>query len=202
MSSTSTSAKRPYVRLTPAAWAEIVAKWQSGEFTLAQLSHGYHVTTRAIQSHLAKNKIEKGSQAKVIAAKVKAEVFKATLPEVEATVDRAIAIRERAYNHAVVIEDQIIATLKSAADDPSTVFAASATIKMLGVAAQSLERLHTLKRAACGIGADDAGDGELPVLTILDLTADEIADLQRQDDEDDPGNLVTDDADTDLVTLE
>lgn len=198
---TSTSTKRSYVRLTPAQWAEIEAHWQSGEATLAQLSAQYGVTTRAIQLRVAKHGIVKGSEAKVVAAKIKAKVFAETLPGVEDTAERALDIRERTYRNALVIEGMILDRLEGAAADPTTTFAASAAIKMLSNAAQALERLHTLKRTALGITDDDAINAELPVLEIHDLTADEIADLQRNED-DDPGDLVADDADTDLVTLD
>ncbi|KQT77980.1 hypothetical protein [Methylobacterium sp. Leaf466] len=181
-----TAPTRKYARLAPSIWAEIVAQWETGEFTLEQLSHQHGVTVRGIQMHLAKNKVTKGSQAKVVASKVMARVYEETLPDVDATVQRAIDTRETAYRNAVAIENMIIERLEGAAADPGTTFAAASAIKMLGIAAAALERLHGLKRAALGLNDDSLIDDDLPTLQIQDLSAEEITEMHRNQHEDDP----------------
>ncbi|WP_156648440.1 hypothetical protein [Methylobacterium sp. Leaf108] len=179
------ASKRGYTKPSPAQWAEIVAQWETGEFTLAQLSHQHGVTVRGIQMHLAKHKITKGSQAKVVAANVMAKVYEETLPDVDATVQRAIDTREAAYRNAVAIENMILERLQGAAADPTTTFAAASAIKMLGIAAAALERLHGLKRAALGLNDDNLIDDDLPTLQIQDLSVEEIAEMHRNQHEDD-----------------
>lgn len=191
--------KKPYVRLSPAAWAQVEAEWQSGEFTLAVLADKHGVTTRAIQLHIAKRGIVKGEAAKAIALDVKARVFAATLPDADAAADRALRIREATFRNAEIVEAMILERLEGAAADPTTTFAASAAIKMLANAAQALERLHALKKTALGLGDDDHLNADLPTLALIDLSAEEITELQGDDDDD--VKMYDEIEDTEIVSL-
>lgn len=187
----STTEKRAYARLSPTTWAEIDALWSTGEPTLAELADRYGVTTRALQSHFSKRGVVKGSAAKALATKITERVLTAALPDEDATTQRALEVRESAYANAVMIEAMIVDRLRTAAADPTTTFATSASVKMLGVAAAALERLHGLKRAALGLNDDSLLDDDLPVLILHDLSAEEIAEMHKaqNDDDPDPGAL-------------
>jgi hypothetical protein len=177
--------KRRYVRLTADQWAAAEAAWSSGSATLPELSHRFGATERALQSHFAKQSIEKGAAAQALAAQVVARVKEEQAADVDTLVERAQTIRETAYANAVRVERAIMDRIDAAAADPSQTFAASAAIKMLTNAAAALERLHTLKRSALGISENDVSDDELPVLLIRDMTRGEIEDMRRKQDEED-----------------
>lgn len=202
MTETGTSPTRRYTRLSPATWAEIDALWSTGEPTLAELADRYGCTERALQAHFAKNGVTKGSAAKALAGRVTERVLAATLPDEDVTTQRALEVRESAYANAVMIETMIVARLHAAAADPATTFAAAASVKMLGVAAAALERLHGLKRAALGLGDDDYRDDDLPVLVLHDLSAEEITEMHKTqgDDDLDPGALAA--VDNEVVTVD
>ena len=57
-----TPTKRKYTRLSPSKWAEIEALWQVGDLTLSELADAHGVSPRAIQDHMSKRGIIKGSK--------------------------------------------------------------------------------------------------------------------------------------------
>ncbi|MEZ0253478.1 MAG: hypothetical protein ACAH20_21395 [Methylobacteriaceae bacterium] len=186
---TALSAKRRYVRLTEAEWAEAEAAWTSGSASLPELAHRFGATERALQAHFAKRGLEKGSAAKALAATVVARVKKEQESDVTTLTERALTIRETTYDNAAKIERMIVERLDAAAADPDQTYAAAAAVKMLTNAAAALERLHTLKRSALGITDEDMNADEVPVLVIKNLSDFEVASIrQRQSDEDEFDN--------------
>ncbi|MGW5959350.1 hypothetical protein [Methylorubrum thiocyanatum] len=189
MTVTALSAKRRYVKLNEAEWAEAEAAWTSGSASLPELAHRFGATERALQAHFAKRGLEKGQAAKALAATVVARVKKEQEAQADTTTERALTIREATYSYATKIERMIVERLDAAAADPDQVYAAAASVKMLTNAAAALERLHTLKRNALGITDEDMNADEVPVLVIKNLSDIEVASIrQRQSDEDEFDN--------------
>jgi Mrp family chromosome partitioning ATPase len=177
-----THPKRKYVRLAPSKWAEICALWEIGDVTLPDLAERYRVSTRTLQAHFAKHKVEKGSKAAALATSVKAEIHASGLDDKNHTVERARATREAAYSNATLLEGRIMQAV--AAMSSSKTVGQSSTLKSLALAAAGLERLHGLKLRALGLDKDIPLQDELPVLTFRDLSEEEIK-ARRDRDEDD-----------------
>lgn len=175
--------KRPYARLGPAQWAEIEELWATGSATLAELSNRYGVSGRAMQMRFAKHGIVKGASATALGAQVRATVKATVLADPDDLAQRAVAIRENAFQGAVRIEQLLLSALDEAAGDSSKMFAFAATAKAAALAAQTLERLHSLKRSALGITDESSLGDDLPVLKILDLTSKEIESMRKEDDD-------------------
>ena len=182
---TASPVKRPYTRLGPAQWAEVEELWASGAATLAELSNRYGVSGRALQLHFAKHSIAKGATAAALTAQVRSKIQTSVLADPDDLAQRAVAIRENAFQGAVRIEQLLLSALDEAAADSSKLFALAATAKATALAAQTLERLHSLKRSALGISDESTLDDDLPVLQILDLTSKEIESMRKDDDADD-----------------
>ena len=70
-----TRPKRNFNRLAPSTWSEICALWEIGDVTLPELAERYSVSTRTLQTHFAKHKVEKGSKAAALATSVKEEIY-------------------------------------------------------------------------------------------------------------------------------
>ncbi|WP_288583008.1 hypothetical protein [uncultured Methylobacterium sp.] len=172
--------KRSYVKLPENEWAEVEALWAAGSATLAELSQRYGVTERGLQAHFAKHGTVKGASAKALAVQVNARVQAAQEADVEDLAERAKIIRDTTYAAASKTEKMLAATLDAADADPSQIYAAAAKIKMLMNAAATLERLHALKRSALGINDDTLVSDEMPALQIVNLTAEAIAEMRRE----------------------
>ncbi len=146
MSDSAESRKRKYTKLPASTWAEIEALWQVGGTTLAELSERFGPSTRALQNHFAKVGILKGERAASMAAAVREEVLKDELGSPDLKVARAKEIRERAYENANIVEALVMGTLEAARRDPNHVLRAASALKMLSLAAGSLE--HQAERVA------------------------------------------------------
>ncbi len=179
--------KRKYTKLSSGAWAEVEGLWQSGEATLAELSETFGPSARALQNRFAKVGITKGEKAAALATAVRQEV---ELASPDQLVERAKDIRERSYLNALTVENLVMAQLQLAEHDPSLVLRAGAAIKMLSLAAASLERLHTLKKSALGLDRDSGIADELPQIVIRDLTDEEMTSMRESAKaEDEPDDL-------------
>jgi hypothetical protein len=180
---TASPMKRPYARLGPAQWVEVEELWAAGAATLAELSARYGISARALQLRFAKHKIVKGATAAALTAQVRAQVKVTVLADTDDLAQRAVGIREGAFQGAVRIERLLLSALDEAAADSSKLFAFAATAKATALAAQTLERLHTLKRSALGLSDESSLADDLPVLKIVDLTSKEIESMRKEDDD-------------------
>src|SRR5665647_1005554 len=178
--------KRKYQRLTPSTWAKICAEWEIGDVTLAELSDRFGVNKRTLQAHFSKHEVVKGTKAAELASAVKEELFKLELDDKDDLTQRAKETRESAYRNAVTVETLIMAQLELAQKDPSQAFKAAGAVKLLSLAAAGLERLHNLKWTALGMNRDSVVSDELPKLIFVDLTDQEIKEIQQGHDLDDP----------------
>jgi hypothetical protein len=182
-----TSPKRKYTRLAPSVWAELRALWEIGDTTLAELSERYEVSRRAIQGHLSKHSSMKGAKAAEMAAVVQKEIFDEELEDKDTLVARAKETREAAYANAVTIQNLMMAQLQIAQKKPAQAFKAATAVKMLSLAAATLERVQAVKLRALGLDKENALPDELPVLTFRDITSSELEELHLRngDDEED-----------------
>lgn len=172
--------KRKYVRLSPAQWAEVDAIWELGDATLSELAERFGVSTRALQAHFEKNGIVKGSKGREWAAEIKAEIFTRSLDSKGDIVRLANETHRRTFLNASTVEDMLNKQLEHLAANPAEAYRTAAVVKTLSLAAQAMERLHSLKSAALGIDKDDRMGEELPGLVIRDLTPEEIHHLRRK----------------------
>lgn len=192
------TAKRKYVALNEAEWAEVEAAWSLGGATLPELSHRFGVSERGLQARFARRGLTKGASAKVLATQVVARVKQEQADAADTLTARALVIREATFDHADKIERMLVERLDAAAADPSQTFAAAAAVKMLGNAAAALERLHALKRSALGITNEDMSSDEVPTLVIRNLTDANIIEMRRkQAEEDDLDGDLPDEASSD-----
>jgi len=188
--------KRKYQRLAPSTWAKIRAEWEVGDVTLPELSDRFGVSTRTLQAHFAKHAAVKGTKAAELASVVKQELFERDLEVKDDILQRARETRESAYKNAVTVEKLIMGQLELAQRDPAQAFKAASAVKLLSLAAAGLERLHALKWSALGMNRDSVVSDELPKLIIVDLTDDEIKNMQQdgdgdEDEPDDPSPEVS-----------
>ena len=179
-----TRPKRNYNRLVPSTWAEICALWEIGDVTLPEMAERYSVSTRTLQTHFAKHKVEKGSKAAALATSVKEEIYDTGLGDKDLTIQRARETREKAYKNACAVEEQIMGTVDAMGKASSKTLGLTSKVKALALAAAGLERIHGLKSRALGLDKDLPIGNEMPVLVIRDLNEDEIKALHQNDDED------------------
>lgn len=175
--------KRRYVKLSEAEWAQLEAEYSVGDSTLEELSARHGPSVRAIQMRFADRGISKGSATATLAAAVAERVHANALNDADALAAKARQAREDAFDGADLIERLVIGQLQAAQHDPAAASRMSGTLRALGLAAQTLERTHALKRAALGLQDNDLLGKELPRLVIDDITQEQIDRIQAGDDD-------------------
>jgi hypothetical protein len=184
-----TRKKRRYVRLSPSTWTEICGLWEVGDVTLPELAERYSVNTRTLQAQFAKRKIIKGSKAAELAAVVMKEVLKGELGDQDKITHRAVETREAGYVNATIVEGLVMAQLALAQKDPTQAYKAITAMRMLSLAAGTLERLRALKWCALGLDKENALRDVMPELIIRDLSKEELKALAERDESDEESDL-------------
>jgi hypothetical protein len=170
--------KRKYTRLSESAWAEARALWEVGDSSLEELTKRFGVSKRALQFHFSKHALSKGSKSSELAAAVEMEVLRRELPDKEILVQRAKNIKERTYANSQAIENLVMAQLDLAKKDPSQAYKAASAMKMLSLAASTLERTHRLTKTALGLDKEPDIGKEFPVLTFRDLSQEDLEEIR------------------------
>ena len=124
-----------------------------------------------------------------MAAVVQKEIFKEELGDQDTLVFRARETRETAYTNAVKVEGLVMAQLALAQKNPTLAFKAATAVKMLALAAATLERTQAVKLRALGLDKENALPEEMPELIIRDLSKEELTALQERNESDEGGDL-------------
>ena len=120
---------RKYVRLAPSEWSELEGLWAVGDLTLGELAAAYDVSPRAVQDHMAKRGIIKGSKGAEFAEAVREEIVALELGDKDLTANRAREVRETAYENAKQIEQLVMAQIALAQREPGQILRVASALK-------------------------------------------------------------------------
>src|ERR1035437_8068813 len=83
----------------------------------------------------------------------------------------------------------MMAQLQIAQKNPAQAFKAATAVKMLSLAAATLERVQAVKLRALGLDKENALPDKLPVLTFRDITSSELEELHLHNGDDEDSEL-------------
>lgn len=177
-----TTVKPSRKRLSPKQWAEAEALWESGEFTLVDLSRKFGITTNSIYAHMKKVGIEKGAKAAKHKAKVAEEVTKAATEDATILAARVRETKEEHYKMATGIAKLTWAEVLTAKQNNVPMATIANNVKALDNAMTVLAKARVERFAVLGLDKDNDNDDDgLPELLISELTADQIEELRNRD---------------------
>lgn len=192
--------RHTYTRLKPTDEAELVSLWTAGGTTAEELGTRFGLSRRGIQQALIRlGAPKKGSGlAPITRAATARPPVPAEMPIISSSADRQRDAIDAAYANAVQLE---LLTMHAVTE--ATALGGIAALRALDIAASALARLTTMKRAAAGLGATNPiMTGELPELTVRELTTQEVNAIRDQQLADDNAAMGTDDDDDDDVVRE
>ena len=176
------TAKSTRKRLSPKQWAEAEALWESGEFTLEDLSRKFGIAPNSIYVHMKKVGAEKGAKAAKHKAKVAEEVTKAATEEATILAARIRETKEDHYKMASGIAKLTWAEVLTAKQNNVPIATIANNVKALDGAMTVLAKARIERFAVLGLDKDhDDDDDGLPELLISELTADQIEELRNRD---------------------
>lgn len=177
--------------LTAAQTAEAVSLWAAGNVTLEQLSEKYKKDRSTFVRLFNRMGVAKGEKAAEHSKKIAQEIEKGVVDDAAKIAERIRETKEDSYKLAKVIERLISNEIIDARQKNLPIASKAANIKTLVEAAKGLKMTREERYAILEIGADNA-DEEIPDLTVNELTAEEIKQIQqasleesKSDDDDD-----------------
>lgn len=178
------TAKKP--RLSPAQWAEIEAKWRSGEYTLSMLEEEYGTRSETFSRYFKKKGIAKGSDSvgEMIRESLKSDA------EIRARA-RAQKIEERKDSYDTWAQNIGRLTMKevlSATREGKPLSLIEDNIKSLQRASAVIQKCFDVTSRALGLEKDDDISDEIPNLVFGELTSAQVSELKKMDED----NLVDD----------
>lgn len=178
------TAKKP--RLSPAQWAEIEAKWRSGEYTLSMLEEEYGTRSETFSRYFKKKGIAKGSDSvgEMIRESLKSDA------EIRARA-RAQKIEERKESYDTWAQNIGRLTMKevlSATREGKPLALIEDNIKSLQRASAVIQKCFDVTSRALGLEKDDDISDEIPNLVFGELTSAQVSELKKKDED----NLVDD----------
>ena len=180
------TAKKP--RLSPAQWAEIEAKWRSGEYTLSMLEEEYGTRSETFSRYFKKKGISKGSDSvgEMIRESLKSDA------EIRARARaQKIESRKEEYDKwAIWLTGLTINQIATAKKEGRPLTLVEDDIKALQRASAIVQKCFDVSSRALGLEKDDVITDEIPNLVFGELTPAQVGELKKLDED----NLV-DDAD-------
>ena len=171
-------------RLTERQKATAIALWESGEVTLEEIAKRFGRTTRAMSYVFDKAGAEKGSKRAQVHAEVTKQVNEQIVGDAGVMAAKIRETKDSHYAAAKVIAGLIQKQLVSAQQKAQPFATVQNEIKTLKLAAEALATLREERFILLGIADGEKGnEDELPELTIQEMTAEQILDMQRRQDD-------------------
>jgi hypothetical protein len=178
------SAKKP--RLSPVQWAEIEAKWRSGEYTLSMLEEEYGTRSETFSRYFKKKGIAKGSDS--VGEMIRESLKSDAEIRARARAQKAENRKEEYDKWAVWLSSLTVAQIAAAKKDGHPLSLVEDDIKSLQRAAAVVQKCFDVSSRALGLEKDDVITDEIPNLVFGELTSAQVDDLKKMDED----NLVDD----------
>lgn len=188
-------------RMTPAQWAEAESLWESGQVTLADLAKKFNKAEETFSRYFKGKGLKKGAKAAEHAEKVKEKVADAIADDATVLAQRIRETKEEHYQMARAIGKLTWREVLKAQSGGS-IAESTPEFKSLKEAMTVLKLVREERWAVLGLdNPDTENDANLPELVIQELTAEQIEEMQREQEADlglqslniDEGSAISDD---------
>lgn len=173
-------------RLTPVEWAKAEAYYESGEYTLEEISSKFSVHVATVQRHMRKRGIEKGAKAEEIKKKVEETLEDQAAKEAELVSRRIQETKEEHYRLSQAIDKRIAREFVEAAQTGRAIASSMENFKALKEAAATLKITRESRYTILGMNEEDRDIDDLPTLEVREMLDEEVAairDAQKKDAE-------------------
>lgn len=167
-------------RLTPLQWAEIEAKWKSGEYTLSMLEEEYGVRPETFSRYFKKKGIAKGSDS--VGEMVRESLKSDAELRAKARAEKIENRRSTFDSWAVTLGKLTMSEIAQAKTTKKPLETIEDNIKALQRASTVIQKCFDVSSRALGMDKDDADPDEIPNLVFGELTPQQVEQLQRLDE--------------------
>lgn len=167
-------------RLTPREYAAAKTMWQSGDYSLSEISNKVGVTTTALSRRFKRDGVKKGSYADKTAAAVQKSIERTAAAQAEELSAYAHDLKMNALKAIDLFNKKAYADVAKAVRDGTSVGERLTDLKALAEASKIISQNYTTGANILGLDRElDEGD-QLSELRIKIMTEDDVLELREQ----------------------
>jgi hypothetical protein len=189
-------------RLTPREYARAKTMWQSGEYSLAEISDTVGVSATALSRRFKRDTVSKGSDAKKVSAAVKRAIEKTSAAQAEELASAAHDMKMLALKAVDLFTKKAYSEVAKSIQAGTPLGEKLNDLKALEIASKIVSNNYGTGARILGLDQNIGLDEELPELNINIMTENDVAELreaQRREEAEANGEYIDPDlADTDL----
>lgn len=197
-------------RLTPREYARAKTMYQSGEYSLAEISDTVGVSASALSRRFKRDTVERGSDARKVSAAVKRAIEKTSAANAEELAQTAHDIKMLALKSIKLFNTKNYSDVAKQIRDGKPIAEILGDLKALEVASKIVALNYSTGARILGLDRDINPDDDLPELQIHIMTENDVAELrenQRREEAEESGELDDDEimaalSDEDLDAME
>lgn len=183
-------------RLTPREYARAKTMWESGEYSLSEISETVKVSATALSRRFKRDTISKGSAAKKVSAAVKRAIEKTSAAQAEELASTAHDIKMLALKSIETFNKLNIQQVMKQIKAGKPLAEIQGDLKTLEIASKIVMLNYGTGARILGLDKDLSMDDTLPELQIHIMTENDVAELreqQRREEAEANGELIDED---------
>lgn len=167
-------------RLTPREYARAKTMWQSGDYSLKEISDTVGVSATALSRRFKRDSVSKGSDAKKVSAAVKRAIEKTSAAQAEELASTAHDIKMVAIKAIELFNKKAYADVAQSIKDKTPLSDKLNDLKALKIAGEIISGNYATGARILGLDQAIGPDDALPELQIHIMTENDVADLREQ----------------------
>lgn len=167
-------------RLTPREYARAKQMWQSGDYSLKEISDTVGVSATALSRRFKRDSVSKGSDAKKVSAAVKRAIEKTSAAQAEELASTAHDIKMLALKSIELFNKKNYADIVACIKTNRPLAEIQGDLKALKIASEIVSMNYGTGARILGLDQDLNLDDALPELQIHLMTENDVAELREQ----------------------
>lgn len=198
-------------RLTPREYARAKTMWQSGEYSLGEISEEVDVSAPALSKRFKRDSIVRGSNTNKVSAAVQRAIERTSAAQADELAATAHDLKMQALKALELFNKKAFADVATAIKDKTKLGDRLNDLKALETASKIISTNYGTGARILGLDKDINPDDQMPELHIKLMTENDVAELREQqirdeaeangDFEDDP-DLMAELSDEDLEEID
>lgn len=196
-------------RLTPREYAKAKTMWQSGDYSLSEISEAVGVSATALSRRFKKDGVKRGSYADKTAAAVQKSIERTAAAQAEELSSYAHDLKMNALKAIDLFNKKAYADVAKAIKDGRSVGEHLTDLKALAEASKIISQNYQTGSNILGLDREIDEDEKLSELTIKIMTEDDVKELrdkQKREAAEAAGEMIDDElyglSDEDLAELD
>lgn len=183
-------------RLTPREYARAKTMWESGEYSLSEISDTVGVSATALSRRFKRDTVAKGSAARKVSAAVKRAIEKTSAAQAEELASTAHDIKMLALKSIELFNKKAYSDVVNCIKTSKSLGDIQGDLKALETASKIVAMNYGTGARILGLDQDINMDDALPELQIHIMTENDVAELreqQRREEAEANGELIDED---------